>query len=135
MDAALISPQRRQRGFSLIEALIALVLVGIVASALSRSLVDSRVVLSNDQARNQANYKASRLIDSLSATGLGGVENGSRELVCADAGDHVEFVCRVEVNPQSYAITGRVASKRVAVDVEWKIRKAPHSIHMEGVIE
>ena len=127
---------RRSRGFSLIEALVSIVIVGLMATAVSRAIVDSRVALSNDEARNQANYKASRLIDSLRAIGVSGVPDTATVTVpCSAAGDHVEFDCTASVSPLDTAVSGRPATKRVAVNVHWKIRKAPHSVHVEGVIE
>ena len=134
MGGTLIS--RRSRGFSLIEAMISIVIVGLMATAVSRAIVDSRVALSNDEARNQANYKASRVIDSLRAMGVSGVSDTSlAAVVCADAGDHVVFACTTNVSTLGTSTSGRPATKRVAVDVHWKIRKAPHSVHVEGVIE
>ena len=148
---------RRSRGFSLVEAMVSIVIVGLMATAVSRAIVDSRVALSNDEARNQANYKASRVIDSLRARGVSGVpctdqirvcfdHDGHVELDyctcatnvavdCSDAGDHVAFACTTNVSTLGTATSGRPATKRVAVDVHWKIRKAPHSVHVEGVIE
>lgn len=127
---------RRSRGFSLIEALVSIVIVGLMATAVSRAIVDSRVALSNDEARNQANYKASRLIDSLRAIGVSGVPDTATVTVpCSAAGDHVEFDCTASVSTLDTAVSGRPATKRVAVNVHWKIRKAPHSVHVEGVIE
>ncbi|MBP5188976.1 MAG: type II secretion system protein [Fibrobacterales bacterium] len=134
MGGTLIS--RRSRGFSLIEALVSIVIVGLMATAVSRAIVDSRVALSNDEARNQANYKASRVIDSLRAMGVSGVSDTTKAaVVCADSRDHVAFACTTNVSTLGTATSGRPASKRVAVDVHWKIRKAPHSVHVEGVIE
>ena len=134
MGGTLIS--RRSRGFSLIEALVSIVIVGLMATAVSRAIVDSRVALSNDEARNQANYKASRVIDSLRAMGVSGVSDTTKAaVVCADSRDHVAFACTTNVSTLGTATSGRPATKRVAVDVHWKIRKAPHSVHVEGVIE
>ena len=134
MGGTLIS--RRSRGFSLIEALVSIVIVGLMATAVSRAIVDSRVALSNDEARNQANYKASRVIDSLRAMGVSGVSDTTKSaVVCADSRDQVAFACTTNVSTLGTATSGRPASKRVAVDVHWKIRKAPHSVHVEGVIE
>ncbi len=143
---------RRSRGFSLVEAMVSIVIVGLMATAVSRAIVDSRVALSNDEARNQANYKASRVIDSLRARGVSGVPctdmvhicNAVGDscncatnvaVVCADSRDHVAFACTTNVSTLGTATSGRPATKRVTVDVHWKIRKAPHSVHVEGVIE
>lgn len=127
---------RRSRGFSLVEAMVSIVIVGLMATAVSRAIVDSRVALSNDEARNQANYKASRVVDSLRAMGVSGVSDTSNAaVVCSDAGDHVAFACTTSVRTLATSTSGRPATKRVAVDVHWQIRKAPHSIHVEGVIE
>lgn len=124
-----------QKGFSLIEALIAMVIVGIVAAGISRTILDGRWALSNDEARNQANYKAARLIDSLSACGIGGVENGTRVLPCSSTEDHVSFNCRATIKPYAEAVTGRPTSKQVAIEVSWEINRGAHSIRLEGVIE
>ena len=145
---------RRSRGFSLVEAMVSIVIVGLMATAVSRAIVDSRVALSNDEARNQATYKASRVIDSLRALGTSGVnctpENqtgsgaplehvrfsaGMNCLPCSAPGDHVQFVCAYKVVSRETAVSGRVATRHVQVEVGWEIRKAPHTIHVEGVIE
>lgn len=144
---------RRSRGFSLVEAMVSIVIVGLMATTVSRAIVDSRVALSNDEARNQANYKASRVIDSLRARGTSGVDttlkqncsgaplehvrfgDGMNCLPCSAPGDHVQFVCAYKVVALDSAVSARVATKRVQVEVGWEIRKAPHTIHVEGVIE
>ena len=149
----MVSPMKGARGFSLIEALIAIVITALMATVVSRAIVDSRVAISNDEARNQANYKAARVIDSLRAQGTGGVDTtlyqncsgaplehvlfgaGMNCLPCSAPGDHVQFVCAFRVRALDHAVSGRPTAKLVQVEVGWEIRKAPHTIHVEGVIE
>ncbi|MBO7131426.1 MAG: type II secretion system protein [Fibrobacterales bacterium] len=145
------------RGFSLIEALISIVITALMATVVARAIVDSRVAISNDEARNQANYKAARIVDSLRAEGTGGVDvdedntlnqncsgaplehvlfsAGLHCLPCSDPHDHVQFVCAMRALPLDSAVSGRRTAKLVQVEVGWEIRKAPHVIRVEGVIE
>ena len=130
------APHGRESGFGLIEALISFVLVGFMAVGISSMILDSRWAVANDKARNQANYKAARIIDSLQARGIGGVADTTGKLVpCVQTGDERPFSCSVTVTTLDAARTGRPITKQVQVDIGWEIRKAPRSIQVQGVIE
>ena len=116
--------------------MLSFAIVGFMAVGISTLIVDTRWALANDKARNQANYKAARIIDSLQARGIGGVaDTAAKALTCLQAGDERPFTCRVSVATMDEARTGRPITKQVIVDVGWSIRTAPHGIQMQGVIE
>lgn len=127
--------RKQQEGFGLIEVMVALIVLGLMVSAIAPIMKSSVWGVENTLARNSARFKAERILDSLQVTGIHSVASNLVGFDCTEDNiDKRDFSCTVEATTMdSYG--GEVVSKGVTVTVSWDITGTSKSISVEGVVQ
>jgi prepilin-type N-terminal cleavage/methylation domain-containing protein len=133
-----------KKGFTLVEVMVSFVVLGFLASVVGGWLYINHWTVVNGEAREQAVFKAQRLIDSLQARGIHGVANMTNQSINCTAADDVRtFTCKTTITTKDWVnhpmhpvdTTKLAISKRIIVDVEWEISSKTRSTRIEGIIE
>lgn len=130
MNTLSISTMRKQRGFSLLEALIALVIVSLGMLGIAGIIANSLKVNQGAQIRSQASWLAHDIIDSMRANRSAAADYAGADCAAAPTGgtiaeDDLASWCAALLNAlPSGTGTVNVAGDLVTVTVQWDDTRA-----------
>ena len=132
---------KNQKGFGLLEVMVAAIILGITIVALSKFQVDNRKAMVQTKNRNEAMVIAQDFLDSLQRMGLANVENGTQDTLVVNrrSGFGRVFLIASNIsNHETIGQSGLAISKKVEVIVNWPSARGNsriESLQIEGVIE
>ncbi len=123
-----------QKGFGLLEVLISFVVLGLMMIVVNRIQQTNRWQMAYNDSRSLALQKAQRIFDSLQVTGLGSIPDSTSVFDCNEESQSRAFKCKIAAKNLG-VIDGHVFSKKVNVEVTWKIFEKEHHVEMNGVVK
>lgn len=126
---AIVHPTHK--GLTLIEVLVSFVILGFLASSVGLWFLVNHNSLMRAEAKNQANYTAQRIIDSLQVRGLSAVDT---TITVVNCGTQRAMTCTTRVKAHDKS-GNEIITKKIHVGIHWKIGSVDQSLSTEGVLQ
>lgn len=124
------------KGMTLIEVMVAFIILGIVSSSIGLWFIFNHQTLTRAEAQNQAVLTAQRIVDSLQVRGLAAVPIDTLSFNCGQANQRqmscTTFVTGQELSDTTYKV---YVTKKIRVGIGWNVGGTAQRTSVEGLLQ